>query len=1511
MLTHLLKFIMPTPSSSDAKTAADLTPKHVVLTAAQLPSGDYKAALSDKSVTCLTLQNCKLGSLTQLLTGYQHLTQLNLARCTLNQEAVTTLIEYLKNNQHLTTLDLTDSELTEEQVAQVTKAIREFNDTLTHVIICHRHHTTETAPSFNGSEISKIVSRLKNSTPDAIQKLLDRNKNKTALATDLKTAQTNLITKSQSAEAKHVEIESKDQKNDSKLSPGNKPASVYPSLEALRSITTPSQKLSQKLRGYLKKYQDYAKDNTWLEYRHVNHDEFYKDYKIEPELSADEKTQLAKMKLRLDQYNSFKSNINKSGFKFKPQSNPDFDLKFYLDVWHAYQINSQPNITVELGPVVLSVAAASNEITLQSSLMYEWRNSNSSELVFSDIAINSHLLQRCIQLLPQKNAPSVIIKRGSCCFDERIDWQNYKITHLEFNSVKTSSLKTLLIAFPNLISLALYGCNLKNEQLMELAPALATHKHLQTLTISRKQFLNFDSFFDPDSFSNLDAFHAAIKANNVLTYIDISEKNVSSSAKSAFRTLCDHNIATANLKPIDGESLEQIYHRLEAGFAKSKALASYGRTGHNQEITSQGENYSRQYKEELKIFFNLCLSQIKYIDCTIINRIINQFDSRERPTYLHTAINHARKILNGEELLALYESLGPFTSDKLPIPYRQAAADYLFGVNSATLKPIMYARQLIDIPTSHINIAEHDKRRDNCTDGLMITDPLHQKWITAWVQQVCYKNLPVDKNVFFAIQKFLQQHINSTSNPDEIRRLYIILCQYYNKNLVLLQDDKTEKEFIATLKIIDLTGFHSASAQTALTPIYRKRIFAVFSTSLIVKDFSNTELNATQQDLKKFRDAALQAETVFELKTALDKYCYNRGLFDRGTGPTRNDLKFYTDDLVFAKPVTAVKNGKPIISPMTYAWPLACSPDFKMSETTSNADRLNKLQNDKISLLKGYTVSQRLVEQHYPLDQKMAPGLCVAYVTKLKQLLGEYLQLDNNKSPRRERFRTLNDMAEIIKNLPTTDQAEAIKNYVTKALEILDISNAVWMCGQLFAPLNIDAAIYQDVIKLFLAKQSVVLSEHALALAKQQLPASNPLLAQCYTQFYHLCHAAKYYEPSTAFIAMSKEINSQQKKSDAKNVDLTNAWDNAYIEMVRYYNANPRSSDEKFDTEIVNKLRAIPASSVHCDGVQEVLTPIFRRRIFAVFKASGCEIPDSVDTNQQYDAADTFLIAANTAKNLSELKTLLDAYQASRDSSYNRAFAKGASRRNLLPLYEELTKLAKPVLLATDTKASSITAAAPAPSAPPLGDSKDVKSQPQPSAPSAKQLKKQPEDFDISAAPAIPLAAPATAVASTVAVSVDVKQNANVVLELTAIEKEIKAIGRPIDLNDELFEDFLDPISRELTVDPVVAADGITYNRKSIQDYFDKNIGQKTFRIAGGEFTSTTLTENATVRGLILKALEKYKAKLAAADKQAIATLASGATASPVVSKPTTQSIAPALSSSSETPKPQKVVLMS
>ena len=72
---------------------------------------------------------------------------------------------------------------------------------------------------------------------------------------------------------------------------------------------------------------------------------------------------------------------------------------------------------------------------------------------------------------------------------------------------------------------------------------------------------------------------------------------------------------------------------------------------------------------------------------------------------------------------------------------------------------------------------------------------------------------------------------------------------------------------------------------------------------------------------------------------------------------------------------------------------------------------------------------------------------------------------------------------------------------------------------------------------------------------------------------------------------------------------------------------------------------------------------------------------------------------------------------------------------------------------------------------------------------------------------------------------------------------------------EDLPSEFLCPISHSLMTDPVVLADGFTYERSSIERWF--KLGKKTSPMTGAALKSSTLVANIALRKLI----EEYHAK--------------------------------------------------
>ena len=72
---------------------------------------------------------------------------------------------------------------------------------------------------------------------------------------------------------------------------------------------------------------------------------------------------------------------------------------------------------------------------------------------------------------------------------------------------------------------------------------------------------------------------------------------------------------------------------------------------------------------------------------------------------------------------------------------------------------------------------------------------------------------------------------------------------------------------------------------------------------------------------------------------------------------------------------------------------------------------------------------------------------------------------------------------------------------------------------------------------------------------------------------------------------------------------------------------------------------------------------------------------------------------------------------------------------------------------------------------------------------------------------------------------------------------------------EDLPSEFLCPISHSLMTDPVVLADGFTYERSSIERWF--KLGKKTSPMTGFALENTRLTSNFLIRSMIKKVLEK------------------------------------------------------
>lgn len=75
--------------------------------------------------------------------------------------------------------------------------------------------------------------------------------------------------------------------------------------------------------------------------------------------------------------------------------------------------------------------------------------------------------------------------------------------------------------------------------------------------------------------------------------------------------------------------------------------------------------------------------------------------------------------------------------------------------------------------------------------------------------------------------------------------------------------------------------------------------------------------------------------------------------------------------------------------------------------------------------------------------------------------------------------------------------------------------------------------------------------------------------------------------------------------------------------------------------------------------------------------------------------------------------------------------------------------------------------------------------------------------------------------------------------------------------------EFLCPISQEIMKDPVLTIDGFCFDRRQIQEWFNK--GKKTNPLTGKELPSTTLIENRSLRNVI----EHHNIRLREIERQA------------------------------------------
>tara|TARA_R110002050_G_scaffold53365_3_gene121419 strand:+ start:36 stop:1868 length:1833 start_codon:yes stop_codon:yes gene_type:complete len=73
--------------------------------------------------------------------------------------------------------------------------------------------------------------------------------------------------------------------------------------------------------------------------------------------------------------------------------------------------------------------------------------------------------------------------------------------------------------------------------------------------------------------------------------------------------------------------------------------------------------------------------------------------------------------------------------------------------------------------------------------------------------------------------------------------------------------------------------------------------------------------------------------------------------------------------------------------------------------------------------------------------------------------------------------------------------------------------------------------------------------------------------------------------------------------------------------------------------------------------------------------------------------------------------------------------------------------------------------------------------------------------------------------------------------------------------SDECPDEFMDPISLEVMSDPVICGDGFTYERSSIETWFEKN---ETSPMTGAPITSQSLIPNRALKAAIERYLEKH-----------------------------------------------------
>jgi hypothetical protein len=83
--------------------------------------------------------------------------------------------------------------------------------------------------------------------------------------------------------------------------------------------------------------------------------------------------------------------------------------------------------------------------------------------------------------------------------------------------------------------------------------------------------------------------------------------------------------------------------------------------------------------------------------------------------------------------------------------------------------------------------------------------------------------------------------------------------------------------------------------------------------------------------------------------------------------------------------------------------------------------------------------------------------------------------------------------------------------------------------------------------------------------------------------------------------------------------------------------------------------------------------------------------------------------------------------------------------------------------------------------------------------------------------------------------------------------------------NDKGFEipsEFISSITLEVISDPVITADGQTYDREAISAWFKNNPGKITSPLTGKEINSTNLIPNYTLRARMCEWLEENESRI-------------------------------------------------